>query len=60
VIVKLESEVAAILALPEVRQAFAAQGAEVTPMGAEAFGRYIKAELAKFGPVVKASGARID
>jgi len=45
---------------PEVRDKFVAQGAELlsgTPQDAAA---YTRAEVAKWGKVVKASGARVD
>ena len=34
--------------------------AETSPTTPEAFGAVVKAELAKYGPVVKASGAKVD
>ncbi len=48
------------LQLPDVREKFNAQGAEIlsgTPQEAAA---YIRAEVVKFGKVVKASGARVE
>ena len=60
IIARLNTEIGAVLALPDVVQAFSRQGAEVTPAGSEAFGGYIKAEFAKFAKIVRDSGARID
>lgn len=60
IVSRLSAEILAILALPEVKQGFARQGAEVTPAGPEQLGSYLKSELAKFAKVVKESGARID
>lgn len=57
---RLSAEIAAVLALPDIVQGFAKQGAEVTPGGAAAFGGYIKSEFAKFAKIVRDSGARID
>jgi tripartite-type tricarboxylate transporter receptor subunit TctC len=57
---KLSGSILEVLKQPEVREAFAKQGAEMTPGTAQQLGVYIKAELAKFAKVVKASGARID
>ena len=45
---------------PELRQRFAALLAEPTPTSAETFGRFMAQERQRYGPVVKASGARID
>ena len=57
---KLGAEILNIAALPDVRQSFANQGAEMTPANAEQLGAYLRTELAKFAKVVKESGARID
>jgi tripartite-type tricarboxylate transporter receptor subunit TctC len=34
--------------------------AEPSPTTPEQFSAFVKAELAKYGPVVKASGAKVD
>jgi tripartite-type tricarboxylate transporter receptor subunit TctC len=57
---KLSGSILDVLKQPEVGEAFAKQGAEMTPGTAQQLGVYIKAELAKFAKVVKESGARID
>lgn len=57
---RLSAEIAAVLALPDLVQGFARQGAEVTSASAAVFGGYIKSEFAKFAKIVKDSGARID
>ena len=49
-----------LLLLPELRQSFASQGAELTPGNADQLAAYIRTDLAKFAKVVKESGARID
>ena len=41
-------------------KAFAAEGARFVPMTSEQFGSFVKAEIAKWAPVVKASGAKAD
>ncbi|MGZ8155480.1 MAG: Bug family tripartite tricarboxylate transporter substrate binding protein [Burkholderiales bacterium] len=59
-IVRLHEATTRALQLPDVREKFKAQGAELlsgTPQEAAA---YIRAEVAKFGKVVKASGARVE
>jgi tripartite-type tricarboxylate transporter receptor subunit TctC len=48
------------LRAPETRSRFAQLMAEPVPTSAEAFGAFMKKELARYEPVVKASGARVD
>ena len=51
----------AVLALPEVRGRLeTAQGAEVVGGPPAAFGDFVAAEIAKWGPVVRAAGIRAD
>ncbi len=60
VVARLSAAVGHALQSPDVRDKFIAQGAELlsgTPQDAAA---YTKAEIAKWGKVVKASGARVD
>lgn len=54
----LNRESAKLLQSEGVRAQFAAQGLEATPSAPEQFGAYLKAEVAKWGRVVKASGAK--
>ena len=60
VVAKVGADVLALLSLPDLRQSFASQGAELTPGNADQLTAYIRSELAKFAKVVKESGARID
>ena len=48
--------VVAALSTPEARTALLAQGAEASPTSPEDFDRYVKAEIAKWGKVIKAAG----
>ncbi len=60
IITRLNEVVTRVMQLPDIREKFIAQGAEPlsgTPQEAAAFTR---AEVAKWGKVVKASGARAD
>lgn len=60
IITRLNDTVTRVMQLPDVREKFLAQGAEPlsgTPQDAAA---YFRAEVAKWGKVVKASGARVD
>lgn len=57
---KLNSELNAILQLADVREKFAAQGAEPTEFTPEQFAAFTQAELTKWARVVKESGAKVD
>ncbi|MEO8836975.1 MAG: tripartite tricarboxylate transporter substrate binding protein [Caldimonas sp.] len=48
------------LASTELRARLASMYAEPMPMSPERFGAFVKTELAKYEPLVKASGARVD
>ena len=60
VVVKLNGEVHRVLALPEVKERLASQGAEVLISTPQEFGAFIVSETEKWARVVKISGARID
>ena len=57
---KLNSEIVKVLAQPEVRRQFAAQGIDVIGGTPEQFAAYIRAEIAKWARVIKDSGARAE
>jgi tripartite-type tricarboxylate transporter receptor subunit TctC len=44
----------------DIKQRLLNEGARYTPNTPEEFGAFIKSEIAKWAPVVKASGARVD
>jgi len=60
VVNRISGELKRILAQPELKQRFGQQGADATFLPPEAFLAFMKAEWAKWGPVVKATGARAD
>ncbi|HET9404347.1 MAG TPA: tripartite tricarboxylate transporter substrate-binding protein, partial [Burkholderiales bacterium] len=60
VVSRLSGELKQILAQADVRQRFAQQGADTTFLPPEAFVAFMKAEWAKWGPVVKATGTKVD
>ena len=60
VVARLNQAFVAALQAPETQTRFAALMAEPVPTTPEAFGAFMKAELAKYEKVVKASGARVD
>jgi tripartite-type tricarboxylate transporter receptor subunit TctC len=60
IVVRLNSEVAKVLAMPDVKNFLFNQGLDPAPGTPEKFGAYIKSEIAKWAKVVKDSGARAD
>lgn len=60
VVERISGELRKILVLPDVRQRFGQQGADATYLPPQEFVAFLKAEWAKWGPVVKATGARAD
>jgi len=60
IVAKLNAEVNRALGTPEVRQRLAAEGGEALGGSAEQFASFLKAEHAKWGRVVKESGARAE
>ena len=60
VVARLNAEVNRALGTPEVRQRLAAEGGEVLGGSPEQFASFLRAEHAKWGRVVKESGARAE
>ncbi|MFM8610765.1 MAG: Bug family tripartite tricarboxylate transporter substrate binding protein [Burkholderiaceae bacterium] len=60
VVARLNQAFVAALNAPETRQRFAGLMAEPVPSTPEQFGDFMRAELAKYEKVVKASGAKVD
>ena len=60
VINKLQQEVAKAMASQQLKDVWAQQGASPGGNTPSEFGAFVKAEIAKWADVVKASGARID
>ena len=60
IIKKLNAEFAAALSSPEIKALLATDGSEVVASSPEYFGKVIRAEFARWAPVVKESGAKID
>ena len=60
IITKVNGDTVALLALGDVKERLAGLGAEPAPMSPEEFGRYVRAEIAKWAKVVKDSGAKAD
>lgn len=60
VVDRISGELKRILALADVRERFGQQGADATYLAPDAFLAFMRAEWKKWGPVVKATGARAD
>jgi tripartite-type tricarboxylate transporter receptor subunit TctC len=60
VVARLSAALKTVLAKPDVRERFAKAGTPVVERGPEDFAAFIKAENAKWVPLIKASGAKIE
>ena len=60
VLARLNKAFVDALAAPDVKARMAQLMAEPAPNTPAQFGAFVQAELAKYGPVVKASGAKVD
>ena len=60
IIDRLNAETVKILGSQSVREIYFSQGLEPTPTTPEAFGAYIKSEIAKWSKLVKAAGVKPD
>ncbi len=60
VLEKLNAEVNKILNSPEVKETWGKQGAQPMGMSVDAFDKFLREDIAKWGKVVKLSGAKID
>jgi len=60
VVGRLSQEIGRILAAPDVKEKFAAQGAEITFLAADEFDRFLAREREQWAQAVKVSGAKLD
>ena len=60
IVARLNGEIVRALKLPDVRQSMLAQGAEPVSESPEQFAALVKSDVAKWGEVVKRSGATAD
>ena len=60
IVARLNAEIVAILALPEVKERFEREGAEPVGSAPEAFGTFIKSEIQKYAKLIRAAGIRSD
>jgi len=57
---KLNTDVNRVLQLPEVKEKFAALGADTAPMTTDQFALHLRSEVAKFAKAIKDSGAKAE
>jgi tripartite-type tricarboxylate transporter receptor subunit TctC len=60
IIKRLNTQMGTILNNPEIKTQLASRGFDVQTSSPEQLGAYIKAEVAKWGPIVKKSGATAE
>ncbi len=60
IVQKLNAEVTKILAMPDVRERFLAQGVEPVGSTPEQFGEHIRAQMAKWSRVVQEAGVKAE
>jgi tripartite-type tricarboxylate transporter receptor subunit TctC len=60
IVLKISREIARALKQPGLHEKFIQQGADPVGSTPEEFGEYMRSETAKWGPLVRASGARVD
>ena len=60
IVQRWNAEVMRIMQLAEIQARLPVEGARFAPNSPEQFAQFVKSEIAKWAPVVKASGARVD
>jgi len=60
IVQRLHKEIAGVLAMPDVAERLSAQGAEPVGSTPAEFAKFIRAEIDKYGVLVKQSGATVD
>ncbi len=60
IVARLAREFAAVVEAPDIRERFAALGAEVLVLPQAELARFVQTDIARWAAIVKASGARIE
>ena len=60
IIVKLNAEIAKVIAMPDVKERLAVLGFDPVQNNVDQFTTYIREEVTKWAKVIKDSGARVD
>ena len=59
IVARMSAETARVLSRPKLRERLASAGEQITP-GPEAFTALLKADMAKWGKVVRESGLKVE
>lgn len=60
VVGRLNKELARMMTLPSIKEAWAKQGADAIVMAPEQVAEHLKADISKLGQMVRAAGAKVD
>lgn len=60
IVQRLNSEIVAVLQLPEIRDRLAHEGVETKPTSAEEFGKLLASDVARWARVIERAGVRIE
>lgn len=60
IVTRLAREFAAVVEAADIRERFAAQGADVLVMSHERFAQFVEADITRWASIVKASGAKVE
>ena len=60
IVERLDKELATVLASPEVQKRFVSEGADVDYVGQAEFGKFIAAETAKWGRIIKSANIKAE
>ena len=60
VVAKINAEVQRVMRLPDVQARMTGEGLRFVPTTPDRFASFVKSEITRWGPVVKASGAKVD
>jgi tripartite-type tricarboxylate transporter receptor subunit TctC len=60
IVKRLHAEIVRVLALPEIRDRLAGEGFEVVGDTPDQFAAFLKTDIARWAPVIKQSGARLE
>ena len=60
IVQRLHTELQAILSSPDVKNQLNDQGAEAVTVGPEPFARFIRAEVSRWGELIRQAGVKVD
>jgi len=60
VLFKLNQEIARRISTPDVRERVAGEGAEIVAGSPDQFGAFYRAEIEKWGKIIRAAGIRLE